>query len=75
MAATRNFFRYGKILSLPKVIEFGNREYTYHYIVHANFDRNLPNILLKPLLLLQFLKYSHVLGTEMKLISAPRPQK
>ena len=58
MAATRNFFRYEKILFLAKVIEFLNRENTYNYIMRANFNRDFPIFSVKSLLLLQFLKYS-----------------
>ena len=52
MAATRN----EKILLLAKVIEFSNREDTYNYIVHVNFNCDLPNINFKIYLLQGFLR-------------------
>ena len=72
MAATRKFFRYEKILSLAKVIEFRNCENIYNYIACVNFNFSLPKVFLKIFSFYSFgctvLKLSgYVLGTKTKL--------
>ena len=52
----QELFQNEKLLFLAKVIEFSNRENTYNYIAHANFNRDSPKIYLKNYLLLHFLR-------------------
>ena len=44
MSGIGNVFQNGKILFLAKVNAFSNREHTYNYIAHANFNCDSPKL-------------------------------